>query len=259
MTPELATQVGALARRSIVRTARQPATLFFALGFPLFLLAVNAGGLQAATTLPGFPTDDYLTFALALPCMQAGLFAIGAAGADLAADIHTGFLDRLSLTPMRGSALLMAALAGTALLALAQAVVFLAVGAIAGATFAAGVAGAVVIVVLTVLTALAFGALGLFVGLRTGSGEAVQSIFPLAFVFLFLSSSSLPRELIATDWFRVVATWNPVSYIIEGLRAPLVSGWDGQALALGFGISGLFLIVTMAAATSALRTRLART
>ena len=69
---------------------RQPATVFFALVFPLFLLAVNSGGLQAATLLPGFPTDDYLTFALALPCLQAGLFAVGSAGTDLATDIRTG-------------------------------------------------------------------------------------------------------------------------------------------------------------------------
>jgi ABC-2 type transport system permease protein len=191
--------------------------------------------------------------------MQAGLFAVGSAGTDLATDIRTGFLDRLSLTPMSGPALLLGHLAGIALLAVVQATVFLTVGAIAGAHFAAGVPGALVIVVLTVLTALGFGALGLFVALRTGSGEAVQSLFPLMFVFLFLSSISLPRDLIAIDWFRTVATWNPVSYIVEGLRAPLVFGWDGQAIALGFAISGLFLALALFAATSALRTRLTRT
>ena len=62
------------------------------------------------------------------------------------------------------------------------------------------------------------------------------------FVFLFLSSASLPRELIEVDWFRTVATWNPVSYIVEGLRAPLVEGWDWEALALGFGISGVVFL-----------------
>jgi ABC-2 type transport system permease protein len=255
----LPTQVAVIARRSIVRTARQPATLVFALVFPLFLLAVNSGGLQAATHLPGFPTSSYLTFALAVPCLQAGLFAVGSAGTDLATDIRTGFLDRLSLTPIRGSALLMGHLAGVAVLAVAQATVFLAVGWVAGAQFAAGLPGALVIVLLTVLTALAFGALGLLVGLRTGSGEAVQSLFPLMFVFLFLSSISLPRNLIQIAWFRTVATWNPVSYVVEAMRSPLIDGWDGRALALGFGISGLFLFLTLLGASAALRTRLART
>ena len=58
--------------------------------FPLFLLAINAGGLDAATGLPGFPTDSYLTFALAVPFIQAGIFAVSGAGADLARDIETG-------------------------------------------------------------------------------------------------------------------------------------------------------------------------
>ena len=115
------------------------------------------------------------------------------------------------------------------------------------------------IVLLTVLTALGFGSLGMLVALRTGSGEAVQSIFPLVFVFLFLSSSSLPRELIESDWFRTIATYNPVSYIVEGLRAPLIYGWDWEALALGFAIAGVVFFVFLVGSTMALRTRLTRT
>ena len=63
----------------------------------------------------------------------------------------------------------------------------------------------------------------------------MQGVFPLFFVFLFLSSSSLPRNLIEQDWFRTIATYNPVSYLFEGLRSLIMFGWDGQALALGFG------------------------
>ena len=71
--------------------------------FPLFLLAINAGGLDAATELPGFPTDSYLTFALAVPFIQGGLFAVINGGTDLARDIETGFLNRLALTPLSGA------------------------------------------------------------------------------------------------------------------------------------------------------------
>ena len=52
------------------------------------------------------------------------------------------------------------------------------------------------ILVLGSLTALGFGALGCAAALRTGSGEAVQGLFPLFFVFIFLSSSNLPRNLL---------------------------------------------------------------
>ena len=90
---------------------------------------------------------------------------------------------------------------------------------------------------LPVLVALAFGALGAFVALRTGSGEAIQGLFPAFFVFLFISSMNIPRNLIAVTWFRDAATVNPVSYLIEGVRSLIITGWDGEALALGFGIA----------------------
>jgi ABC-2 type transport system permease protein len=255
----LFTQVGNLARRSVLRTLRQPAQIVPALIFPLFLLAVNTGGLQKATHIPGFPTRSYLTFALAIPFIQGALFSVMNSGTDLARDIESGFLNRLALTPLRGPALLTGLLAGAIVLALIQAATYLLVGLAAGANFAAGFPGVLVIVALSVLITLGFGGIGLFAALRTGSGEAVQGLFPLFFVSLFLSSMALPRNLIHTDWFREVATYNPVSYLIEAIRSLLITGWDAKALALGFGVAAAIAVVAMAAATSALRTRLVRT
>ena len=83
-------------------------------------------------------------------------------------------------------------------------------------------------------------------------------LFPLFFVFLFLSSMNLPRNLIEIQWFRTVATINPVSYLIEGLRSLIITGWDAQALLLGFGLATGIAVVALAAASVALRGRLAR-
>jgi ABC-2 type transport system permease protein len=255
----LATQIGQLGRRAIRRTMRQPAMIVPGITFPLFLLAVNAGGLDAATKLPGFPTDSYLTFALAITFMQAALFATSAGGTDLAEDIRTGFLNRLSLTPLRGSALIAGQLAGVLALSLFQATVFVSVGLAAGGHIEAGAPGVLVLVALSVVTGLAFGAVGVLIGLRTGSGEAVQGFFPLLFVLLFLSSMSLPRNLIENDWFQTVATYNPVSYLIEGFRSLLITGWDGEALALGFGVAVTIFVLALTASTAALKTRMVRT
>jgi ABC-2 type transport system permease protein len=115
-----------------------------------------------------------------------------------------------------------------------------------------------VIFALSFLMTLGFGAIGSAAALRTGSGEAVQGLFPLFFVLLFLSSMSLPRNLL-TGWFHDVATWNPVSYLVEAIRSLLITGWDGEALALGFAVSiGLITLGTVLASL-ALRTRLVRT
>jgi len=255
----LRTQIGQLARRSVLRTLRQPAQIVPALIFPLFLLAVNSGGLKGATNLPGFPTDSYLTFALAVPFMQGALFSVMNAGTDLARDIETGFLNRLALTPLRGAALLSGLLAGAVVLGLLQAVTYLLVGLTAGAELAAGAAGGVVLIVLSVTVTVAFGTIGLFAALRTGSGEAVQSLFPVFFVFLFLSSMALPLELLQTQWFHDIASANPVSYLLQAFRSLLIEGWDLGELALGFGIAAAILAVGMLAASRALKTRLVRT
>ena len=259
MSSATRTQVMELSRRSIVRTLRQPAQVIPTLIFPLFLVAVNTGGLQAATKLPGFPTDSYLSFAIAVPFVQAAIFAVNNGGADLARDIETGFFARLSLTPMSGASLIVSQLAGVLALGGIQAAVYLLVGLAFGASFAAGVAGALVLLALALVTIFAFGCIGLFFAFRVGNAEAVQGLFPVLFVFLFLSSGSLPRDLIDRDWFRTVATYNPVSYLIEGIRSLFITGWDGQALALAFGCAGAIAAIFMALAIGSLRTRMERT
>jgi ABC-2 type transport system permease protein len=237
---------------------RQPANVVGPLIFPMLLLAVNSGGLKAETRLPGFPTNSFVAFALAVPFIQGALFATMNTGTDLARDIQTGFLSRLSLTPMRGVALLAGQLGGVAVLTIAQVTVYLGVGYIVGVRLESGLAGVVVVFVLATLVGLGFGALGAFAALRTGSGEAVQSLFPVFFVFLFISSMNIPRNLIEATWFRDLATANPVSYLLEAVRSLIITGWDGEALALGFGIAAAIAVVAMAAASWALRVRMAR-
>ena len=252
-------QIYWLAHRSVVRQARQPANVVAPAIFPLGLLAVNAGGLQPATMIPGFPTDRFVAFALAVPFMQGALFATMNAGTDLARDIQTGFLNRLSLTPVRGVALVTGQLAGVAVVALVQAVLYIVVGYIVGVHLASGAAGIVMLLLLAVAIAIAFGGAGLFMALRTGSGEAVQGLFPVLFVFLLISSMNFPRNLIEADWFRWAATVNPVSYLIEGIRSLIIEGWNGEALVLAFAITAGLLAAALVLSSFALRERMTRT
>jgi ABC-2 type transport system permease protein len=255
----LATQVGVLARRAMLKTLRQPFQLFPIVFFPLILLAVNASGLKAATRLPGFPTHSYVSFAIAVAFIQGAMFSLVNTGTNLAEDIESGFFNRLALTPLRRVSLIGGLLVGVGVLGVLQSLVYIGMGLIAGAHLHAGVGGAAVILVLGGIIAVAFGALGCAAALRTGSGEAVQGLFPLFFVFLFLSSSNLPRNLLRTGWFHTVATWNPISYLVEGFRSLFIFGWDGTALWRCFAIALGLALVSLVAVAGALRTRLQRT
>jgi ABC-2 type transport system permease protein len=249
------TEVMAIARRSTLRTLRQPAVIVSALLFPMLFFSINANGLDAASRIPGFPADSYLDFAFAFPLIQASLFGAVTAGAELARDIESGFFDRLLLTPMRPVALLGGMLAGVVALGLLQGVVFITFGLLIGVDISSGVGGMFVIVLLTVLVALGFGGIGAILAIRTGSVEAVESAFPLFFVAIFMSSINLPRDLIEQDWFRFVATVNPISYLVEGIRSLVITGWDAQALLLGFGFALAIVVVAIGGAAASLKTR----
>jgi ABC-2 type transport system permease protein len=257
--PGMLGQVGLLAGRSVLHTMRQPAQLVFPIIFPLVLLGVNTSGLDAATKLPGFPTASYLDFALAVPFMQGALFAALNGGQDLARDIEGGFFDRLAMTPMSGAALLVGQLGGALFTGVLSALLYLLTGLLFGAGIVAGVSGALVLIVLAVTICMAFACFGTFVALRAGSGEAVQGFFPLFFVLLFLSSAFFPRDLIEQDWFRTIATYNPVSYMVEGIQSLVITGWDAGALAASFGVAATAIVVFLALSSRALRTRLVRT
>jgi ABC-2 type transport system permease protein len=252
-------QVGAIARRSIVRTARQPASFIPPLIFPVALMTVNAAGLQSSTELAGFPTDSFLAFALAVPFIQGALFSTMNAGTDLARDVQTGFINRLALTALRDWALLVGQLSGVVALGIVQAVFYLAVGVASGVDFASGPAGVAVLLFYAAVVSLSFGALGAWLALRLGSGETIQAMFPVLFVFLFISSMNAPRNLIGVDWFRTAATVNPVSYMIEAVRSLIIEGWNWQALGLGFGFTVVIGVISLTLAASALRTRMTRT
>ena len=164
------------------------------------------------------------------------------AGNSLGSDIETGFLSRLALTPIKGWALIAAQLAGVAVLGVGQAALYLLVGLAGGADVETGVGGALALIPLILLMTLAFGSIGLCFAVQTGSAKQVQALFAVALGLLFMSSMIMPRNLIEADWFKTIATYNPMSYLVEAPRSLLISGWDGEALALGAGLAAAGLV-----------------
>lgn len=244
-----------MARRSIARSLRQPVLIVPTFIFPLFMLAVLSSAGKEITDVKGFPTKSYITFIIAATLIQGAAGATTTAGNALGNDIETGFLSRLALTPVKMSALIAAQLAGVAVLGFAQSVIFLAVGFAGGANMKAGVGGVPVVLGLVMLDILLFGAIGLLAAVRTGSAQQAQGFFIVLLGLLFMSSMIMPRNL-TTGWFNTVATYNPMSYIVEAPRSVFLNGWDGEALALGIGISliGIFFFVMVS--VRSLRTRI---
>ena len=259
MSSSFLRQLRLLGRRSIVRTFRDPGNVAPALAVPIVLFLVISAGLEKATDIKGFPTHTIWTFTLTIAFANGAMVTVANTGQGIASDVEHGFINRLALTPMKGFAIVAAQLTGSLVLGVVQALLFLGIGLATGARFKAGPLGAVVLVAMFLTAVAAFGAFGIFVGLRTGSGQAVQAIAPVMTVSLFLSSVNFPRNLMSADWFRDIATANPLSYLVEGMRSVLVTGWDKQAIGLGFAVTCATLLVMLAASALSLKGRLVRT
>lgn len=255
MTPA-ARQYVALSRRALVGIVRQPAAIFPTLVFPLFFLALSSAALNASTSLPGFPdVDSFFQFAVTTTIVQGALFGSVAAGAGMAIDIEGGFFERLLASPVARSSLLVGRLAGAALLGFVQAWWYLAVTLLFGLDVEGGVAAMFLLALTSALLAAGMGAANVALALKTGSHEAVQASFPLTFTTLFLSSAFFPRDLME-GWFKTLATANPLSHLIEGLRTQVISGFDVAASGRALGITAVILVAGIALATRALDGRL---
>lgn len=192
----------------------------------IFFFVVNIATLERLTegAIGGF---DYTAFQMPTAILL-GVTGVSRAPA-LVLDVQNGYFDRLLMTPMKRSAILLGHLVADVFVAACLTVPILVLGLILGAGFETGVIGVVVFISSAAFWSLAFAGFGYAVALKTGNPAAVQSMFLLFFPFLFLTTSYVPREQLS-GWLDVVATFNPVTYILEGMRALAIDGWTVDVL-----------------------------
>jgi ABC-2 type transport system permease protein len=255
---EALAQARALAGRSVRGTMRQPQVWLPGLLFPMFIAAVNTSTMgKAVQFLPGFAgVDSLLDFLLPASITQSVLFGGLTAGSDTATDIQTGFFDRLLASPVSRTSILVGRLAGASVTGAAQALVFMGVYGAFGARVAGGVPGILVLVLYAMVLALVIGGFAAMLALRTGSAEAVQNVFPLTFISLFISSAFFPTESMR-GVYRSIATRNPITWMVDGMRHQVIVGFDVGEAAVSLAVAGVLAVLAIYGAQRALRARLA--
>ena len=235
-----------------IRTAlRTPAYLIPNMIFFFFVLAAALDGVAAGSGVANF--EGFL-----LP--MAIIFAVqgGSAGLNMVADIESGYLDKLLATPAPRLAILLGAMSADFLRVMLQAtlvVLVVLVGFAAGIDFATGVPGAAALILLSSLFGLAFSGIGFAVALKTGDAQSTQAVWFLFMPLMFLSPLFAPQESLS-GWLETVATYNPMTYLLAGLRSLSVNGWDaGDIGGAVLAVAGIG-VVSMTLALLALRSRL---
>jgi ABC-2 type transport system permease protein len=246
-----AADVLTVAGRAVRQIPREPESVIPALIVPVFFFIVNVGALEKLAEHG--PVHDFKAFQLPV----AIVFAVTgiSRASTLVTDIQGGYFDRLLMTPVRRLALLLGLMVSDFVLVVALSVPVVALGLLVGVRFHTGVAGIVLFILLSASWGLAFTGFPYAIALKTGNPAAVNSSFLLFFPFAFLTTSFLPQQAL-TGWLSSVATYNPVTYLLAGLRSLVTSGWDGSALGKAIGCIAGLGAVSMALALAALRGRI---
>src|SRR4051794_19440272 len=218
----------------------------------LFFFVVNIGTLQKLTehSIAGF---NFKSFMMATAILL-GVTGVSRAPA-LVLDVQNGYFDRLLLTPVRRLAILIGHMLADVAVACALTVPIIVLGLALGVRFETGLLGVVVFMLLAALWSLAFAGFGYAIALKTGNPAAVNTSFLLFFPFLFLTSSYVPRNQL-TGWLDTVAAWNPVTYLLEGLRSLTMEGWRWGELGQALLAIAVVAAVSMTLCFGALRGRI---
>ena len=244
--------VVAIAGRALRAIPRDMTAVVPPVFIALFFFVVNIGTLQHLTerNIAGF---NYKAFMMATAILL-GVTGVSRAPA-LVLDVENGYFDRLLLTPVRRLAILLGHMVADVAVACALTVPIVILGFALGVRFKAGPLGVLMFVLLAALWNLAFAGFGYAIALKTGNPAAVNSAFLLFFPFLFLTSSYVPRSQL-TGWLDTVAAWNPVTYLLEGLRSLTMRGWQWTALGQALVAIVVLALVSMSLCFAALRGRL---
>src|SRR5579862_7848099 len=231
-----------LSIRNIKQIWRPVLALIPSLFIPIFFFVVNSVSLSAFAKVPGFPNVSYKEFIAPVALFTAIFFSAGNAGIELVQDISNGYFKKLIILPINRMAILLGKLTEVAVQAVLQGLIVLVLLLAVGVQFHTGVFGVVALFAMMTLFAMAWSCIGIIAALRTQNARLVQSMFVLVFPFLYLTTSQAPKQLLPPT-FAAIASVNPVTYIIEGVRALVLSDWSNSAIWQGFVIAAILLVV----------------
>ena len=243
--------VWVLGLRELRTSLRTPAYLIPNIIMPIFFFFVMVGALEEFAS--GFGVQNWEAFQLPV----AIVFAVqgGSAGLNMVADIESGYLDKLLATPAHRLSILIGAMSADFMRVMMQATIVVVIGVAAGVDFATGVPGAIVLILLSSFFGLAFSGIGFAVALKTGNAQSTQTVWFMFMPLLFLTTLFAPKEALS-GWLDTVATVNPMTYILDGMRALSMRGWDAGALAAAAGAVAGMGVVSVSLALLAFRGRL---
>jgi ABC-2 type transport system permease protein len=210
---------------------------------PLLYLVLFAPLLKSMAHMPGFPVGGaYNVFVPGL-LIQLGLFSVTSAGWSMIAEVRAGIVERMRVTPVNRSALLLGRTLRDIAMLLVQAALIVLAAVPLGLSIR--LPGVLVAFVLVALIALLMASISYAVALLIRDENTFGAIvFSATLPLLLLSGVLLPMSL-APSWLQTVSSINPLTYAVDAERA-LFANHVAWAVVL----KGLLVVGALAIAAS---------
>jgi ABC-2 type transport system permease protein len=239
--------------RYIKKLVRNPILLFFSLFQPIIFLLLFTQLLGRFSEIPGFVeatgTSSYAIFATAGILLQNAFGSALQSGNSIVADIDSGYLQKMLVTPVNRYAILLGRLTSDAFRVVIQSIIIIAMSFLPfiGVTYATGIPGILLILLTVAFFGLAWSGISLAIGMKTRSAETVFAIGGfITFPLLFLSTALVPQSF-QPQWIQVVSMFNPISYAVNACRVLMITGFDWSTILQAYGVIALVGVITLSA------------
>jgi ABC-2 type transport system permease protein len=235
-------------RRSVVLTLRQPVWVAMGMFQPILYLLLFGPLLEGATGAAGATGSAFNWFVPGLLIMT-GFFAAAFAGFGLVAEIRSGVVERMRVTPMSRFAMLAGRSLRDVTILMAQALVIVVVSIPFGLELVPG--GIALTFIIVALVGLTFGLLSYTLALVFKSEDALAPVVQgLALPLLLLSGIFLPMTF-APDWLQTLSSLNPLTHAVDAARAMFNGQWADPEILVGATVMTVLSVLALWVASRA--------
>jgi len=239
---------GTIARSELRKVSRDPGEVLTRAAQPILWLVVFG---QVLSSIRAIPTGSlsYLDFLAPGVLAQSALFSAIFYGIAVIWERDLGIVQKLLVSPASRSALVSGKALAGGLRSIVQALIVTIVAALIGIHLRADFLSIVGVIAIVILGSALFATFSLNIACLVRSRERFMGIGQLMTMPLFFASSAIYPVALMPDWLKVVASLNPLTYMVDALRSlMIVGGVSEHGLATDFGVLSITVIVMIAIA-----------
>lgn len=239
-------------RRQMTLSLRNPTWVIIGLVQPVLYFALFGPLLRSVVHSPGFPRAvTWQQFFVPGLLVQLGLFGAAFVGFTIIAEVRSGVVERMRVTPMSRLALLVGRVLRDVVTLVVQCLVLLAAAVLFG--LRAPVGGVALGFAFVLLLATTMASLSYTAGLLLKSEDALAPLLNSITVPLLLLSGILLPMTAGPAWLNDLSMANPFRYVVDGMRAAFLGRYASTAVWEGLLVSAIVAVLGVAIGTRTFR------